>query len=71
MCAVLRSVDEKMMTRSSGGNRFDSVQGFTLYESRQAFEGPFPDTGDVPLEFALHPAFPAPSSSASRRATGS
>jgi hypothetical protein len=58
VCAVLRSVDEKMMTRSSGGESVDSVQGFTLYESRQAFDGPFPDTGDVPLEFALPPGLP-------------
>jgi hypothetical protein len=50
---TLRCIDERMVeTRSSDGDASDSVQGFTLFESRQTFDGPFPK-GDVPLAFPL------------------
>jgi hypothetical protein len=50
--ATLRCIDERMVETSSADGSSDSVQGFTLYESRQTFDGPFPK-GDVPLAFAL------------------
>ncbi|HEV7501621.1 MAG TPA: hypothetical protein VGQ33_16515, partial [Vicinamibacteria bacterium] len=50
--AVLRCLDERVMTQSSGRGREASVVVYQIYEARQPFPGVFAGE-DVPLTFAL------------------
>ena len=54
--AILRCIDERMISRRSRGSRTSSVLPYQVYEARQPFPGRFGGE-DVPLTFAL-PAQP-------------
>ena len=54
--AILRCIDERMISRRSRGSRTSSVLAYQVYEARQSFPGRFGGE-DVPFTFAL-PAQP-------------